>query len=242
MTLRDYIADQPAWKAFAKEEAVMSYMKAQLIEAVETEQETGVRNKICDTLSVLAGSMLADEHTWPELQPKLFQWAGTEGPGRKAALGVLATLAEYLGRSLFVGGFQQQIRDVLAASIGPPNSMEVRETCVRACARYISLLDNAQEREYFSPLLGPMLTVVADALNQSDELVARHTVELLIEVAEADNVAFFKPAIEQVSNSLGCILSQICDPDPAKSATNHTFFHAPGARGHAPDCGGASIG
>ena len=175
----------------------MNYIKQQLLEAVETEQENTVRNKICDTLSVLAGCMLAEDVAWPELVPKLFVWAGTAGPSRKASLSTLATVAEYVGRGLFQGQFVQQVKEVLSVSITADNAMEVRETAVRAAAKFVALLESSQEREYFTPLLGPMLAVVSDALNAGDELVARHTVELLIEVAEADNVAFFKPAIDQ---------------------------------------------
>jgi len=180
----------------------MNYMKAQLIEAVETEQSKSVRNKLCDTLSVLAGSMLSEGGEWPELTPKLFQWAAVQGPIKKAALTVLAVLAEYLGRALFQGQFVEQVKQVLLSSISAPNEIETREAAVRATAKYVSILENAQEREFFAPLLGPMLAVVADALNSSDDLVARHTVELLIEVAEADNVAFFKPCIEQVLEAM----------------------------------------
>jgi len=175
----------------------MNYIKSELLAAVESEQENAVRNKVCDTLSVLAGCMLADDVAWPELIPKLFVWAGTAGPGRKAALSTLATVAEYVGRGLFQGQFVQQVKDVLSVSITPDNTMEVRETAVRASAKFVSLLESSQEREFFTPLLGPMLAVVSDALNAQDELVARHTVELLIEVAECDNVSFFKPAIDQ---------------------------------------------
>ena len=47
--------------------------------------------------------------------------------------------------------------------------------------------------------------VVGDALNGSNELEARQTVEMLIEVAEADDVAFFKPRIPEVNAAArGC--------------------------------------
>eukprot|EP00656_Telonema_subtile_P014993 TRINITY_DN17773_c0_g1_i2.p1 TRINITY_DN17773_c0_g1~~TRINITY_DN17773_c0_g1_i2.p1 ORF type:complete len:498 (+),score=142.66 TRINITY_DN17773_c0_g1_i2:144-1637(+) len=206
-------SENPFWKSLP--EIALTVIQTELITSVETETTNHVRNKVCDTLSTLASSMLTNSVAWPQLLPKLFEWAGGEASARKASMTIFGELALGMGRN--AAPFFPQVRDILLANLGASQTAEVREAALTASAKFVVLLESQQERDFFGTLLSPMLQCIGDFLSATDEVAARKGMQLFIEVAEHDRVAFFKPGIMPILQAM----VQIASTEELEDDTKH---------------------
>lgn len=165
-------------------------VKAELVAAVENETVPHVRNKVCDTVSTLA-AVLCEEAGggWPELFPKLFEWATASPAARMASMKVFGPL-----RRCVAPHFDKVVQALLP-NLAPEQTAEVREAALTAAASFVMVLTDKRERDLFAPVLLPMLQCIGDFLTAGDETAARNGIELFLEVIEHDQLAFFKPEI-----------------------------------------------
>lgn len=168
-------------------------LKEQILLAVNIEQTSQMRHKVCDVVAEVARNLIDDDgnNQWPEFLEYLFQCANAPNPVLKeAALQMFTSTPGVFGNQQ--NNYLDLIKQMLQRSLAPTEPYEVRFQAVRAIGAFI--LNNDKETQilkHFSDLLPGMLAVFAENLRQQDDDAL---LKVLIDLAE-NTAKFLRPQL-----------------------------------------------
>lgn len=168
-------------------------LKEQILLAINVEQTTQMRHKVCDVVAEVARNLIDDDgnNQWPEFLQFLFQCANAPNPILKeAALQIFTSTPGVFGNQQ--NNYLDLIKQMLQQSLSPSEPYEVRFQAVRAIGAFILINDKeTQILKHFSDLLPGMLNVFAENIQQQDDDAL---LKVLIDLAE-NAAKFLRPQL-----------------------------------------------
>ncbi|CAL0323404.1 unnamed protein product [Lupinus luteus] len=188
-------------------------IKSLLLSSLHSEPIKSITKKLCDTVSELAASILAD-NDWPELLPLLFQYVTSDDNRlQESSLLILAQLAHYLSETLIP--YLPTLHDVFLRCL-TGSSSDVRIAALAASINFVQCLSSSSDRDRFQDLLPLMMQTLTEALNSGQEATAQEALELLIELAGTEP-RFLR---RQIMDVVGSML-QIAEAESLEEGTRH---------------------
>jgi len=185
-------------------------VKRELLNGLETEENSSVRSGLCDASTELASEIFDAKGEWVELLEWLLRMANsTAHTHRESALTIFSQLAPYLAKP-FLDKFQV-LKNVLVSGLQDRESQKVRLAALEAMSNFIQVFSDSKHRKELQQLTPLMLDILASTLNQQDEEAAQNVLKVFIDIAELDS-GFFKPSLNVVFDAMVKIV-QVADLD-----------------------------
>nr|XP_033804302.1 importin-5 [Geotrypetes seraphini] len=172
---------------------IQTAIKTELLLAIQVENQTNMRKKICDIAAELARNLIDDDgnNQWPEALKFLFDSVSSQNVGlREAALHIFWNFPGIFGN-------QQQhyldvIKRMLVQCMQDQENPVIRTLSARAaCAFVLANEHNIPLLKHFSDLLPGILQAVNESCYQNDDSVLKSLVEI------ADTVPkYLRPHLE----------------------------------------------
>ena len=170
-------------------------LKEGLLQVAQRETSASLRRRVASTISGL-GLIIMEDNGWPELMPFLFHSAtGGSSQLRECALSIFADLSYFVGT--FMKGHLQTVSGVFEQNLAAEMDPSVRTAAVRAVTSLVLVLEHKEERQVFQHLLGPLLSALADMVQQRRDDDVQDVMQDLIEFAE-EQAKFFRPQVAQL--------------------------------------------
>ena len=192
--LRDFLLSDQDKLWIKCSDAGRTAIKAQLLEATETEPERSVRRNTADTCADLALNCLQADQPWPEYFPKVYSWVQSASPNvREMGLYSVEMMGMYIA---------QQASDQLptvskllqTAMMDDACPMEVRVCAVTASVAIITSVTARDTRMTpFHDTLRPILHLLGATTTATDDDPMMKVLSGIISLAE-NHALFFKPA------------------------------------------------
>ncbi|XP_060518606.1 importin-5 [Cylas formicarius] len=168
-------------------------LKEQVLLGVQQVQTEQLRHKVCEVVAEVARNLIDEEgnNQWPEFLQFLFHCANDSNPVLKeAALQMFTSVPGIFGNQQ--NNYLDLIKHMLLQSLQPSEAYEVRFQAVRAVGAFIVVNDKeTQILKHFSDLLGPMLMVIAENIQQQEDDTL---LKVLIDLAE-NTPKFLRPQL-----------------------------------------------
>lgn len=166
---------------------------------------SALSRKLCHAVAVEASGAHVGQAPWPELLPRVTQWA-VAGNGSGAALSAWLVQAladeplfslETDAQKTALGYDAAALVAALGAGLAPAAGPVAREACAGAAASLAATLacDHQADAAPYGPLLPAVLASIGDSLNAGREDGASSVLERLIELAAACPLLYVTTAL-----------------------------------------------
>ncbi|KAG8908141.1 hypothetical protein FRB99_000169 [Tulasnella sp. 403] len=192
-------------------ESTRKTIESLLLDCIANETVSSCRNKIIDTVTVIAEGSLDRQRPWPELQTFAAQYAlSIDLPQREAAFRIFASVPRLI--------LDQRVDDVvgvLERGLGA-ESADVQLAALKAATAFLSSTDKTG-RERAARIMTPMLNSLIPLASSEPALFRPHLTSLIT----------FLPPLILPRRSIGASTPTLNNPGPPSSASEPGFTYTP---------------
>ncbi|KAF2144507.1 uncharacterized protein K452DRAFT_223047 [Aplosporella prunicola CBS 121167] len=160
------------------QQAQRNAIRAKLLQCLEGEQISHVRNKVGDAIAELARQYTEEGEPWPELLGSLFNASQSPEPGqRESAFRIFATtpgIIEKQHEDTVLGAFTRGFKD---------DSISVRIAAMEAFASFFRSINKKSQQKYYA-LIGEILNILPPIKEANDSDQLSKALVALIDLAE----------------------------------------------------------
>jgi hypothetical protein len=179
--------DDCMWKSLNSD--TKEYLKKELLEALQSEQERSLMHKISDLICEVGGSVKeVDNIIWQDLLVTIHTFVTSQNVIHvEAALKIYNGLFAYISDEMIK--HKKELYSIFETTLSHPN-LDVNLSSLQAMSQLLQIIERTDTKD-FQALLPQMVNVPLKALEQDDEVVLEDALSEFIEIAESEP-KFFK--------------------------------------------------